>query len=177
MIVLFILIATLSYGQMQDYSTQKSLYQTVTIGKDGESALAGTYFLGEVIVTGAALTYASTSQLAFTLDSVLAYYLIELYSSYVVEVKITYAGNPNDVNLTIGQASSSYALTAANAISQLDTDYWTTEVIDLNTAGGTGTEYYLVPDALLNGKYIYFSYQYSGDPGNDPVVELKITRI
>jgi hypothetical protein len=183
MIVLLIMIATVAFAQRGDYSNQTSLYKMATIGKDGESSLAGTYYLGDVIVTGAVLTYASTSELAFTLDNGLAYYPIEVYGSYVLEVKVTYNGNPADVNLTIGQASSSYALTAANAISQLDSDYWVTEVIDLDTSGTGTIDYYLVPDALLNGKYIYFKYQYSGDPDvgggsvNDPTVELKLTRI
>ena len=150
-------------------AADRYIVATTTIGNDRSD--------GEVVVTLAALTYASTSELAFTLDSGKAYYNIGYYSSYVLEVKITYAGNPNNVNLTIGQASSTYELTGAKAIAELDSDYWVTEVIDLDTSGATSTDYYLVPDALLNGKYIYFKYQYSGDPVNDPTVELKLTRI
>jgi len=131
----------------------------------------------ETVVTSAALTYANTNENAFTLDSGNAFYKIEMYKDYVVTVQVIYAGNPNDVNLTIGTASCGHELTAANAISQLDTDFWSTEVINLDTSGGTDTDYYLIPDCLLNGKYLYFKYQYSGDPGNDPKIAVFVNRI
>ena len=133
----------------------------------------------ETVATLDTIAYASTNELAFTLDSGLAYYEIpaQYYSSYVVTVQVTYRGNPANVNLTIGTASCGHELTAANAISQLDSDFWATKVIDLNTVGGTGTEYYLLPDCLLNGKYIYFKYQYSGDCTTDPKIAIFINKI
>jgi len=131
----------------------------------------------ETVVTSAALTYVSTTDTIFTLDSGAAFYKMEMYKDYVVTVQVIYAGNPNDVNLTIGTASCGHELTALNAISQLDSDFWSTEVINLDTSGGTDTDYYLIPDCLLNGKYLYFKYQYSGDPGNDPKIAIFVNRI
>lgn len=131
----------------------------------------------QTIVTLDTLAYADTNEHAFTLDSGQAYFDLEYWSDYIIEIQVTYRGNPGNVNLLVSYASSGIALTAANAISQLDTAYWTTETIDLNTSGGTATEYYLLDGGTLNGKYIYFKYAYSGDPTNDPKIALHITRI
>ena len=134
----------------------------------------------ETVVTSDTLEYADTNEHGFNLNANWTTndnYDIYYYSAYVVEIQVIYRGNPNNVNLTIGVASSGQNLTVANAITQFDSDYWLTEVIDLNTSGGTGTECFLIPEALLNGKYIYFKYQYSGDPGNDPKIAIFVTRI
>lgn len=131
----------------------------------------------ETVVTEDTLEYADTNEHAFTLTNGGAYVDIEYWKDYVCEIKVYYDGDPNDVNLTVGMASSNQALTAANAVSQLDTDYWATEVIDLDTGGDTTTDYYLLDDGYLNGKYIYFKYQYSGDPGNDPIVTVYLNKI
>jgi len=104
---------------------------------------------------------------------------IEYYKEVVVEIKLTYAGNTADKDLTFGIATSNYELTGANAISQLDSAYWSTKVIDLNTSGGTSTEYYLItiPASDIKGKYLYSKYQYEGEPTNDPTVEVKLNFI
>ena len=104
---------------------------------------------------------------------------LEYYKEIVAEIKITYTGNPADKNLTFGIATSNYELTGANAISQLDSEYWSTNVIDLNTSGGTSTEYYLItiPASDIKGKYLYSKYQYEGEPTNDPTVEVKLNFI
>jgi hypothetical protein len=156
--------------------TEKELtHKNVTIG-DYDSTLRENYQT-VTVVTSDTLAYVDTNEHAFTLDNALGYYEVNLYSAYVVEVQIIYRGNPNDVNLVISTASSGQELSAANAISQLDDDYWASKTIDLNTSGGTGTEYYLLPDALFNGEHIYFKYSYSGDPGNDVKVAIFVTRI
>lgn len=104
---------------------------------------------------------------------------IEYYKDYIVEFKITYAGNPDDVNLILGVATSNIELTGDNAVSQLSSDYWETKTIDLNTAGGTSTEYYRIRITAneINGKNLYTKYQYSGDPSNDPTVEATLNMI
>jgi len=51
-------------------------------------------------------------------------------------------------------------------------------VITLTAAASADdTEYYLVPDCLLNGKFIYFKYAYSADPTNDVKVAIFINKI
>ncbi len=123
----------------------------------------------------ATLTYADNNEHALEAKPT----ELKLYREVVVEIKLTYAGNPADKNLTFGIATSNYELTGANAISQLDSEYWTTKVIDLNTSGGTSTEYYLItiPASDIKGKYLYSKYKYEGEPTNDPTVEVKLNFI
>ena len=104
---------------------------------------------------------------------------MEYYKDLVAEIKLTYAGNPADKNLTFGIATSNYELTGANSISQLALNYWSTVVIDLDTSGGTSTDYYKIniPASEINGKYLYSKYQYEGEPTNDPTVEVKLNYI
>jgi len=131
----------------------------------------------ETVATSDTIAYADTNEHAFTLDSGNAAYIANMYKDYVVTVQIVYRGNvSNSATLTIGTASCGHELTAANAIAQLDSDFWSTEVITLTASSGT-TEYYLIPDCLLNGKYIYFKYAYSADPVNDVKVAIFINRI
>ena len=131
----------------------------------------------EIVVTEDTLAYADTNEHAFTLTNTQAYVDLYYWKDYVCEIKVYYNGNPNDVNLTIGYASSNQSMTAALAITQLDTDYWTTEVIDLDTAGDTTTDYILLDGGTLNGRYLYLKYQYSGDPGNDPIITVYLNKI
>lgn len=131
----------------------------------------------ETVVTSAVLTYADNNEHAFTLDNAQAYFDIYYYAGYSIEIQIIYTGNPNDVNLLIGVGTSGQSVTAINAISQFDVDYWAVKTIDLNTSGGTSTECFLLPEGLLSGKYLYFKHQYSGDPGNDPKIAIYITKI
>ncbi len=167
LILLAVLIATGLFG------VDRYITSLATIGNvDGTND-----HVIETVVSSAVLAYTNTNETAFTLDSGEAYYIAEMYKSYVVTVQVIYTGNPNDVNLTIKTASCGHELTAANAISQLDSDFWSSKVIDLNTSGGTGTEYYLVPDCLLNGKFLYFSFTYSGDPSHDPKIAIFINKI
>lgn len=127
------------------------------------------------IYSSATLTYADTSEHEFAASPT----ELEYYKNLAFEIEITYDGNPSDVNLTVGFATSNKELTGANAISQLDSDYWETLQIDLNTSGGTDTEYYLVriPAYEINGKFVYAKYQYSGDPSNDPTVEVTLNKV
>ena len=133
----------------------------------------------DTIVSSDTIAYASTSELTFTLDSGEAFYIAKMYKSYVVTVQIIYRGNvSNSATLTIGTASAGHELTAAKAISELDDDFWSEEVITLTAAASADdTEYYLVPDCLLNGKFIYFKYNYSADPTNDVKVAIFINKI
>lgn len=154
----------------------------IATGAVADRYIIATTTVGEIetVVTSAALTYADTNEHGFNLDANWTTndnYDILYYSAYVVEVQVIYAGNPGDVNLTIGVASSGQNLTVANALTQFDSDYWVTEVIDLNTSGGTSTECFLVPEGFLNGKYLFFKYAYSGDPTNDPKIAIFVTRI
>ena len=105
------------------------------------------------------------------------------YKDYFIVIKITYDGVPNDVDLTFGMASCPYELTGANGITYMndtsaDSDWWSTEVIDL-LSGGAGTEVRLhyCASGFLNGNWLYFKYQYSGDPGNDPTIEVELVAV
>lgn len=129
------------------------------------------------VVTSAALTYADTDQHGFGLDNGMEYYEIYYYGAYAIEYQIIYTGNPNDVDLTLSAISSTQSLTCAEVIAQFDeADDWAIETIDLNTSGGTSTKCGIFPESLLNGRFFYFTYQYSGDPGKAPKVAIFLTR-
>ena len=105
---------------------------------------------------------------------------IEYYKDLVAEFKVTTNANTADVNLTVGMATSNYELTGANAL-KLDSDYWTTKVINLTNASAE-TNYYTVTINAneIKGKFVYFKFQYSGDPvgtTSDPVVEVFLNLI
>jgi len=102
---------------------------------------------------------------------------IEYYKAYEAEIKIEYNGNPNNVNLIIGYASSMYELTGANAVLYFMSAKWTTLTIDLNTSGGTSTYYTELTGGTLVGKYIYFYHAFSGDPGNNPTVTVTLNKL
>ncbi len=132
----------------------------------------------QTVITSAVVTYADTDPHGFTLDNGLYAFDILYYAGYALEYNITYTGNPNDVDLVISVISITQWLDVADAITQFDEPGdWAIETIDLNTSGGTSVKSGFIPEGLLNGRFIYFIYEYSGDPGNDPVFELFITKI
>ncbi|MBC8384872.1 MAG: hypothetical protein H8E57_05090 [Candidatus Cloacimonetes bacterium] len=127
------------------------------------------------IFTSATLTYADTNEHALASAAT----EIKAYADYVLEIKITYAGNPNDVYLTIGATTTNQVLTGDQAFAQLTSEYWSTNEIDLNTSGGTDTFSHKLRLAAtdLLGKYLHTKYEYSGDPGNDPTVAVTLNKI
>ena len=139
------------------------------IGGDGTGDTAIT------IHTQAALTYADTDE--HTLET--APEELTYYKNIKFRIPVTYTGNPNDVNLTIGVATSDIELTGAQALAQFSSDFWTTKIIDLNTSGGTSTfqELLEIDASEINGQYVYTKYQYSGDPGNDPSVGVILSKV
>ena len=141
----------------------------VTLGNDGQEGIT------TVISAAAVLTYENTNELPLVTTP----QRINKYKNLIAEITVLYTGNPNDVDLTFGMATSNIELTGANAIANLDSAYWATKVIDLNTSGGTGTEYYTFKIAQedIKGKFVYFKYKYEGDPGNDPNITFNLNYI
>ena len=128
------------------------------------------------LVTDATLAYADTNVHLFTLATENP--IIEYFKTYGLLIKVTYQTNPNDVNLTIGSLSLPEAnTTPLTAATLVESTAWDSKVIDLNTSGGTNVEYYFLDDIIIRGNYIYLKYQYSGDPGNDPKVEIKLVEV
>ena len=129
-----------------------------------------------VVLASGALAYTSAIEYALIATPK----EIEYYKDLVAEFKVTTNASTADVNLTVGMATSNYELTGANAL-KLDSDYWTTKVINLTNASAE-TNYYTVTINAneIKGKFVYFKFQYSGDPvgtTSDPVVEVFLNQI
>ena len=127
------------------------------------------------LVTDATLAYVNTNE---TLFSMAKNDVIQFYGNYHLQIKVTYAENPADVDLTIKALSLPEAnATPLTAATLVESAAWDSKVIDLNTSGGTNVEYYFLEDITIRGNYLYLSYTYSGDPTNDVSVEIKLCRV
>ena len=128
------------------------------------------------IRASAALTYVNTSETIVTPTGLsVDYTTLQAYKSYPIVIKVTYTGNiSNSAKLTITGYSLPYAITGTNLLDDVKGSAFSTSVeITLTTGANSGDiEYYILPESLLVGKYIYLTTTYSADPVNDVAVEL-----